>query len=49
MDEKAPLSLVAEIECTDRVDAELVRLELERLARRHGTKVQPLRPERRLD
>jgi len=49
MDEKTPLSLLAEIEFTDRVDVELVRLELQRVAKRYGAAVKAVNLERRVD
>lgn len=49
MDEKTPFSVLTEIEFLDRGDAELFRLEIERLAKRYGTEVRSLHLERRLD
>jgi len=49
MDKKTPVSLVAEIELMNRVDVEVVRLELQRLAKRYGAEVKAVRLERRLD
>jgi len=45
----APFSVVAEIEVFDRADAELLHLELERLAKRYGTGVRSVHLERRPD
>jgi hypothetical protein len=49
MGEQTPFNVLAEIEFFDRGDAELFRLEIERLAKRYGTEVRSLHLERRLD
>jgi hypothetical protein len=48
-DAKAPFSVLTEVEFVDRGNAELFRLEIERLAKRYGTELRSLHLERRLD
>ena len=48
-DAKSPFSVLTEVEFVDRGNAELFRLEIERLAKRYGTEVRSLHLERRLD
>lgn len=48
-DDKTPLQLLAKIELADRVDVELVRLELQRLASRYGATLKTVSLERQVD
>ena len=48
-DAKSSFSVLTEVEFVDRGNAELFRLEIERLAKRYGTEVRSLHLERRLD
>lgn len=48
-DKGIPFSVTTEIEFTTRGDAELFRLEVERLARRYSTAIGSFHLERRLD
>lgn len=49
MEPRSPHGLVAEIECADRIDVELLRLELQRLVRQYGAVVKTVHLERQLD
>ncbi len=49
MGEPTPFSVLTEIEVFDRADAELLRLEIERLAKRYGTGVRSVHLERSPD
>ena len=49
MEQDTPRSLAAEVEFDDRIDVEVLRLELQRLVRRYGAEVKTVRLERRLD
>ena len=44
-----PFSVLTEVEFVDRGNAELFRLEIERLAKRYGSAVRSLHLERRFD
>ena len=48
-DAKSSFSVLTEVEFVGRGDAELFRLEIERLAKRYGTEVRSLHLERRLE